>query len=51
MRAALAAAPFLLALLAAPSAAEVRIAVRADGQKVILNESREGRARPARRSR
>ena len=45
MRAALAAAPFLLALLAAPSAAEVRIAVRADGQKVILNESREGRAR------
>jgi len=45
MRAALAATPMLLALLAAPAIGEVRIAVRSDGQKVILNESREARSR------
>ncbi|OQC42323.1 MAG: Soluble lytic murein transglycosylase precursor [Acidobacteria bacterium ADurb.Bin051] len=45
MRAAYAATSLLFALLAVPVAGEVRIEVRADGQKVILNESREGRAR------
>ncbi|MCL4837523.1 MAG: lytic transglycosylase domain-containing protein [Thermoanaerobaculia bacterium] len=45
MRAALAATPMLCFLLAAPAAGEVRIAVRPDGQKVILNESREARSR------